>query len=94
MAIDIPMKLIENTDKQATYQYVRPVYEPDPANPKRQRVCDYQVGEARVNKESGNVAQISGADWDTEGFYFSRVARVMIRNHLNGQYPEITGYQA
>lgn len=93
MAISIPMTLLENTEKFAVYEYTRPVYEPDPTKPKRQRVCSYQYGRAQIDKGTGTAKQLSGEDWDN-GFYFSRVARVMIRNHLIGSYPEITGYQA
>ncbi len=87
------MKLLENTEQCAVYEYTRPVYEPDPAKPMRQRICSYQYGRAQLDKITGTAKQLSGEDWD-DGFYFSRVARVMIRNHLVGVYPETTGYQA
>ena len=88
------MKLAENSAEYATYEYLKPVYEPDPERPKRQRICSYLIGSARVHKLTGTVEQLTGKEWDTEGFYFVRVARVMGRHFKDGHYPENTGYQA
>lgn len=94
MAFYIPISLVENTDTYVIYEYTQPIHGSDPAHPKRQRLIGQNEGRAQLDKSTGKVTQIHGKDWDARNVVFHRVARVMIRCHQSGLFPEVTAYEA
>ena len=94
MAFFIPISLLEQTAGSVTYEYSQPVLAADPDKPRRLKEVGRQIGRLALDKTTGTVTQLSGAEWDPGGLIFQRAAIKVVKNHLKGLYPESTAYEA
>lgn len=94
MAIHIPMVRVRETQEIVVYRYDREEWIADPARPSRRMFVSTFFGMVELDKATGSITRTSGAEWDKNDFYFSRVQRVLRRCHSEGSYPEQTSYAA
>ena len=94
MAVFIPITLIEQTLDSVTYEYSQPIYATNPVKPRRNIEVGRHVGLLTLSKSTGTITQLSGSEWDPKGLVFRRASVKVVRNHLQGLYPESTAYEA
>lgn len=72
MAFFIPISLLEQTSGSVTYEYSQPVLAADPEKQRRLKEVGRQIGRLTLDKITGTVTQLSGAEWDPDGLIFTR----------------------
>jgi len=94
MAFYIPIWLESRDGARLTYLYTQPIHAPDPAKPKRLKVVGENRGLVQYDLDTGEFAQLSGADWDEGQVIFARVCVALKKRLRNGEIPERTEYAA